>query len=140
MEGIDKNDELNEEVDSKFRQEIYSKSVRAGRRTYFFDVKSTRKDEYYLTITESKKRYEQDGKFHFEKHKIFLYKEDFEKFIDGINEVVDYIEKRQPVGNQIATDENNAYESELMVEHDTDSEEEVLAKDYVSVEFDDLNL
>jgi len=139
MEGIDKNDELNEDVDSKFRQEIYSKAVRAGKRTYFFDVKSTRKDEYYLTITESKKRYEQDGKFHFEKHKIFLYKEDFEKFIDGINEVVDYIEERQPIDSQIS-DENDSYESELMAETDSDSEEEVLAKDYVSVEFDDLSL
>jgi hypothetical protein len=140
MEGIDKNDELNEEIDSKFRQEIYSKAVRAGKRTYFFDVKSTRKDEYYLTITESKKRYEQDGKFHFEKHKIFLYKEDFEKFIDGLNEVVDYIDERQPIDNQVITDENDACESELVVENETDSEEEVLTKDYVSVEFDDLNL
>jgi hypothetical protein len=139
MEGIDKNDELNEDVDSKFRQEIYSKAVRAGKRTYFFDVKSTRKDEYYLTITESKKRYEQDGKFHFEKHKIFLYKEDFEKFIDGINEVVDYIEERQPFDSQIS-DENDSYESGLMVETDSDSEDQVLAKDYVSVEFDDLSL
>ena len=140
MEGIDKNDELNEEVDSKFRQEIYSKAVRAGKRTYFFDVKSTRKDEYYLTITESKKRYEQDGKFHFEKHKIFLYKEDFEKFIDGINEVVDYIEERQPFENQINMDQEDASEPELAVGNDSDSEEEVLAKDYISVEFDDLNL
>lgn len=140
MEGIDKNDELNEEVDSKFRQEIYSKAVRAGKRTYFFDVKSTRKDEYYLTITESKKRYEQDGKFHFEKHKIFLYKEDFEKFIDGINEVVDYIEERQPIDNQMNADEDDPYESELLVENNADLEEEVIAKDYVSVEFDDLNV
>jgi len=140
MEGIDKNDELNEEVDSKFRQEIYSKAVRAGKRTYFFDVKSTRKDEYYLTITESKKRYEQDGKFHFEKHKIFLYKEDFEKFIDGINEVVDYIEDRQPIDRQMNTDDDNSYESELLVENDADLEEEIMAKDYVSVEFDDLHV
>ena len=140
MEGIDKNDELNEEIDSKFRQEIYSKAVRAGKRTYFFDVKSTRKDEYYLTITESKKRYEQDGKFHFEKHKIFLYKEDFEKFIDGINEVVDYIEDRQPIDRQMNTDDDNSYESELLVENDADLEEEIMAKDYVSVEFDDLHV
>jgi len=140
MEGIDKNDELNEEVDSKFRQEIYSKAVRAGKRTYFFDVNSTRKDEYYLTITESKKRYEQDGKFHFEKHKIFLYKEDFEKFIDGINEVVEYIEDRQPIDRQMNTDEDNSYESELLVENDADLEEEIMAKDYVSVEFDDLHV
>ncbi len=140
MEGIDNNDELNEEIDSKFRQEIFSKAVRAGKRTYFFDVKATRKDEYYLTITESKKRYEQDGKFHFEKHKIFLYKEDFEKFIDGINEVVDYIEERQPADSQTGMDQDDTYEPGLVVENDSESEEEVLAKDYISVEFDDLNL
>ncbi len=138
MEGIDKNDELNEEVDSKFRQEIYSKAVRAGKRTYFFDVKSTRKDEYYLTITESKKRFEQDGKFHFEKHKIFLYKEDFEKFIEGMSEVVRYIGERQPLEIQMTPEQNETYESELIVERDPDSEE-ALEKDYVSVEFDDLN-
>ncbi|MEL7586054.1 MAG: DUF3276 family protein [Prolixibacteraceae bacterium] len=145
MEGIDKNDELNEEIDSKFRQEIFSKAVRAGKRTYFFDVKSTRKDEYYLTITESKKRYEQDGKFHFEKHKIFLYKEDFEKFIDGINEVVDYIEERQPFEDHERGDRDDSYdESELIIanepEADAVSEEKVLEKDYISVEFDDLSL
>lgn len=139
MEGIDKNDELNDEIDSKFRQEIYSKAVRAGKRTYFFDVKSTRKDEYYLTITESKKRYEQDGKFHFEKHKIFLYKEDFEKFIEGINDVVEYIEERQPVESNVSTEKDEEYEPEMIADQDQDSEE-VLEKDYVSVEFDDLHL
>ncbi len=72
-----------------YRNEIYSKSVRAGRRTYFFDVKSTRSGDHYLTITESKKKFDQDGNFQFEKHKIFLYKEDFEKFKDGLIEVVD---------------------------------------------------
>ena len=72
-----------------YRNEIYSKSVRAWRRTYFFDVKSTRSGDHYLTITESKKKFDQDGNFQFEKHKIFLYKEDFEKFKDGLIEVVD---------------------------------------------------
>ena len=75
------------------RDEIYSKAVRAGKRTYFFDVKATRKNDYYLTITESKKRFHDDGTFHYEKHKVFLYKEDFEKFADGLNEVVDFINK-----------------------------------------------
>jgi len=96
MEGFDKKDEL-QEVDSDFRQEIFSKAVRAGKRTYFFDVKSTRKDEYYLTITESKKRYDQEGKFHFEKHKIFLYKEDFEKFSEALHESVDFIFQNSPI-------------------------------------------
>src|SRR5665647_2402240 len=94
MEDFKKNEEKLEN-DSKFREEIYSKAVRAGKRTYFFDVKSTRRDEFYLTITESKKRFEQDGNFHFEKHKIFLYKEDFEKFVDGLQEVISYIDQNQ---------------------------------------------
>ena len=72
--------------------DVYSKPVRAGKRTYFFDVKSTRGgDDFYLTITESKRRNNPDGTFTFDKHKIFLYKEDFEKFRDGLAEVVDYI-------------------------------------------------
>ena len=75
----------------KYRNEIFSKSVRAGKRTYFFDVKSTRSGDHYLTITESKKKFDQDGNFHFEKHKIFLYKEDFDKFKDGLSEVVEKV-------------------------------------------------
>lgn len=72
-------------------QEIFSKAVRAGKRTYFFDVKSTRRNDYYLTITESKKRFHKDGRFYFEKHKVFLYKEDFDKFSEGLSEVISYI-------------------------------------------------
>lgn len=129
MEGFDKKDET-QEVDSKFRQEIYSKAVRAGKRTYFFDVKSTRKNEYYLTITESKKRYDQDGKFHFEKHKIFLYKEDFEKFSDGLSEVIDFIKASQSM-------EDAEIEVDMTV---SDNEDETVgAKDYTSVDFDDLH-
>lgn len=74
------------------REEIYSVVVRAGKRTYFFDVKETRAKEKYLTITESKRRFNNDtAKFVYEKHKIFLYQEDFEKFTDGLTEVIDFI-------------------------------------------------
>jgi hypothetical protein len=73
------------------KEEIYTKVVRAGKRTYFFDVKATRKEDYYLTITESKKRLGKEGKVFYEKHKIFLYKEDFEKFTDGLKDAVSYI-------------------------------------------------
>jgi hypothetical protein len=66
--------------------------VRAGKRTYFFDVKATRKEDYYLTITESKKRAGKEGKIFYEKHKIFLYKEDFDKFAEGLKDAVTYIE------------------------------------------------
>lgn len=73
-------------------EDIYSKPIRAGKRTYFFDVKSTKgNNDFYLTITESKRRQERDGNFSFEKHKIFLYKEDFEKFQEGLTEVIAYI-------------------------------------------------
>ncbi len=69
------------------RDDIYSKSVRAGKRTYFFDVKSTRSNELYLTITESKRRFnQQTGKFFYEKHKLFLYREDFDKFKEALTE------------------------------------------------------
>jgi hypothetical protein len=133
MEDFEKNeDRLGN--DSKFREEIYSVSVRAGKRTYFFDVKSTRRDEFYLTITESKKRFEQDGNFHFEKHKIFLYKEDFNKFVEGLQEVITFIDQNQ--------------QDEFVDQSDVgvfeDSEEKILeevsfSKDYTSLEFDDLN-
>jgi hypothetical protein len=78
------------------KQEIFSKAVRAGKRTYFFDVKATKGNDYYLTITESKKRFGDDGKFYYEKHKIFLYKEDFDKFSEGLAEAVAQIRTRQP--------------------------------------------
>jgi hypothetical protein len=73
------------------REEVFSKSVRAGKRTYFFDVKSTKAQDYYLTITESKKRIGEDGSPFFEKHKIFLYREDFQKFVDGLNEAIGHV-------------------------------------------------
>jgi hypothetical protein len=72
------------------REEIFSTKVKAGKRTYFFDVKATRSNDYYLTITESKKRFKEDG-FTYEKHKIFLYKEDFNKFLDALTNTVNHV-------------------------------------------------
>ena len=78
-------------------EDVYSKPVRAGKRTYFFDVKSTKgNNDFFLTITESKRRVERDGRYVYDKHKIFLYKEDFDKFADGLQEVVNYIRERLP--------------------------------------------
>jgi hypothetical protein len=78
-------------LDANYREEIYTKRVRAGKRTYFFDVKSTKSErDFYLTITESKRVSEEE----YEKHKIFLYKEDFDKFSDALDEAVDYIRGR----------------------------------------------
>ena len=83
-----------EDLESKERdrEEIFSRSVRAGKRTYFFDVKATAGNEQYLTITESKRRFNNEqGKFVYEKHKLFLYREDFEKFYHGLNDAIEFI-------------------------------------------------
>lgn len=80
-----------EEKDFLDNEEIFSKVLRAGRRTYFFDVRATRANDYYLTITESKKFTHDDGSFHYKKHKIYLYKEDFELFKDILNEMTNYV-------------------------------------------------
>jgi hypothetical protein len=79
-----------EENKTNGRDEIYSAKVKAGKRTYFFDVKSTRSNDYYLTITESKKRFKEDG-FTYEKHKIFLYKEDFNKFLEALSGTINHV-------------------------------------------------
>lgn len=106
------------------REEIFSQAVRAGKRTYFFDVKATRRNDYYLTITESKKRYHKDGRFFYEKHKVFLYKEDFEKFVDGLTNVIDYIVENRP--------------EELLDEVIEKKEETTTTSSYTDVEFEDL--
>ena len=80
-----------EEKEILDNEEIFSKVLRAGRRTYFFDVRATRANDYYLTITESKKFTHNDGSFHYKKHKIYLYKEDFEMFKDILNEMTNYV-------------------------------------------------
>lgn len=86
-----------ERFDNSEKEDIFSKRIPAGKRTYFFDVKATRGNELYMTITESKKRTNNDGSFSYDKHKIFLYQEDFEKFLDGFEEVLTYI-KEHSVG------------------------------------------
>ena len=120
-------DELNihDEIEKAERDDIYSKVVRAGKRTYFFDVKSTRQNDLYLTITESKKRFGQEGKFFFEKHKIFLYKEDFENFAESLAEVVDYIRENQ----SDECDYQRKYKEEMA---------EVVQNDFSNIDFDDL--
>ncbi len=92
-----------------YRDEIFSLPVRAGKRTYFFDVKATRANDLYLTVTESKKKYNEDGTFFFEKHKMFLYKEDFEKFTDGLNEAVSKITELKESG-EFQVKEGEGYE------------------------------
>lgn len=142
-EGFEKKDELEkkegpektEGTGTNDREEIFSKAVRAGKRTYFFDVKATRRNDYYLTITESKKRFNRDGRFYYEKHKIFLYKEDFDKFSEGLIEVVEYIKENRPemIDKEEVTTKNEEAETKVDVKVD-----EELAETYTDVDFEDL--
>ncbi len=109
------------------REEIFSKAVRAGKRTYFFDVKATRRNDYYLTLTESKKRFNREGQPFFEKHKIFLYKEDFDKFSDGLSEVIEFIKNANP----------EIIEKEAVEKPSAKSDEE-LTENFTNVDFEDL--
>ncbi len=111
------------------KEEIFTRVVRAGKRTYFFDVKATRKDDYYLTITESKKRLGKEGKVFYEKHKIFLYKEDFDKFTEGLKDAVSYI------------DNNNAETVIPLRASDIESADQkksLVTAEFTDIEFEDL--
>lgn len=121
---------LTEKEEKTGRDEIFTKVVRAGKRTYFFDVKATRRDDYYLTITESKKRLGKEGKVFYEKHKIFLYKEDFEKFTDGLRDAVDYIGNGKET--VISSDEN------FKEQMDTVDTPEPGTGEFTDVDFDEL--
>lgn len=112
------------------KEEIFTKVVRAGKRTYFFDVKATRREDYYLTITESKKRVGKEGKVFYEKHKIFLYKEDFEKFSDGLRDAVDYIGNGKEIITSSAASVKEIHdEGEIPVSG---------AREFTNVDFEDL--
>ena len=86
-------------------EEIFSKVLRAGRRTYFFDVRETKSGDYYLTITESKKFTNEDGTFYYKKHKIYLYKEDFDDFNSSMNETFDFIIEKK--GKEVISDKHD---------------------------------
>lgn len=111
------------------KEEIFTKVVRAGKRTYFFDVKATRKEDFYLTITESKKRLGKEGKVFYEKHKIFLYKEDFDKFAEGMQDAVSFIANDK--GEMRLSDSESDVES-------TNDNIILTTKDFSDIEFDDL--
>ncbi|TAF64259.1 MAG: DUF3276 family protein [Cytophagales bacterium] len=104
--------------ENKDKSELYSKRVKASKRTYFFDIKPTRGNDYYLTITESKKRYQDEG-FVYEKHKIFLYKEDFETFIESLKEAVEFAQREiEP-----EPEKQNGYDYSTTPENEDDGEE-----------------
>jgi hypothetical protein len=124
-------------------EEIFSKSVRAGRRTYFFDVRSTRAEDYYMTVTESKRDFNEDGTPFYKKHKIYLYKEDFAKFKEALNEVSDYIIKEK--GEEVISNTEKKTEEvkeENKIETKTTpkplQDEESSSTDFTEVNFDDL--
>ncbi|MFR9651110.1 MAG: DUF3276 family protein [Rikenellaceae bacterium] len=79
-----------------FGDPIETKAIKAGRRTYFIDARATRDDDYFLTVTESRKKTHADGSVSFDRHKIFLYKEDFQKFLEGLNEAIDFVKREKP--------------------------------------------
>jgi hypothetical protein len=114
--------------DKSTKEEIFTKVVRAGKRTYFFDVKATRKDDYYLTITESKKHLGKEGKVFYEKHKIFLYKEDFEKFTEGLKDAVFYIGNGKNEGAHILSSGDDS----------GDQNSTLVTAEFTNVEFEDL--
>ena len=115
------------------REEIFSKSVRAGRRTYFFDVRSTRAEDYYMTITESKKFSNDDGSAHYKKHKIYLYKEDFDEFAESFKEVADFIFDKKG-RDVISNNEHISDSSEGNVANDSSDQPE----DFTDVKFEDI--
>lgn len=122
------------------QEEIYSKVMRAGRRTYFFDVRSTKAGDYYLTITESKKFTNDDGSFHFKKHKIYLYKEDFSDFHEHLEEMTSYI--LQEKGEEVISDrhQNDYTRAEVTTEEATPEVDsgDTPAERFTDVSFDDI--
>jgi hypothetical protein len=92
------------ENNNERRNDIFSKVVKAGKRTYFFDVKETKRGDYYLTLTESKRRFTDEGERHFEKHKVFLYREDFQKFESALTESLEFIRAERPEMEEYSDD------------------------------------
>lgn len=115
------------------KEEIYSKVMRAGRRTYFFDVRETKAGDYYLTITESKKFTNDDGSFHYKKHKIYLYKEDFVEFKEHLVDMIDYVIDAK--GDEVISERHQKdYNTEDNDEHEHSSS----SSSFTDVNFDDI--
>jgi len=125
------------------QEEIFSKVQRAGRRTYFFDVRATKAGDYYLTITESKKFTNDDGSFHYKKHKIYLYKEDFEEFNETLKEMTDYIIDEK--GNEVISErhqkdfkrDEDAGDQDSIKENKA-SDHSTSAEKFTDINFDDI--
>jgi len=121
------------------QEEIFSKVMRAGRRTYFFDVRSTKAGDYYLTITESKKFTNDDGSFHYKKHKIYLYKEDFSEFKDNLEEMINYVIDEK--GSEVISERHQKdykKESDVIPSDVSSNGEETSPSNFTDVDFDDI--
>ena len=120
-------------------KDIFSKVLRAGRRTYFFDVRATKADDYYITITESKKFTEEDGSYHFKKHKIYLYKEDFASFNEILSEMTEYVINHK--GEEVISERNQKdFKKESVGAEYSNSEAptSTSSKSYTDIDFDDI--
>jgi hypothetical protein len=115
------------------QEEIYSQVLRAGRRTYFFDVRATKADDYYLTITESKKFTHDDGSFHYKKHKIYLYKEDFNEFNEMLRSATDYILKEK--GEEVISER---HQKDFKKPSEQNEETEKSTESFTDVNFEDI--
>ena len=118
------------------KEDIFSKVLRAGRRTYFFDVRATKADDYYITITESKKFTEEDGSFHFKKHKIYLYKEDFTAFKEILDEMTSFVLNNK--GEEVISER---HQKDFKREYTSESNEETTSqteKNFTDIDFDDI--
>ncbi len=111
----------------------FSKVLRAGRRTYFFDVRATKANDYYITITESKKFTEEDGSFHFKKHKIYLYKEDFAAFTENLNEMTHFIIDEK--GEEVISER---HQKDFKKEHVNTNSENTSSDNFTDINFDDI--
>jgi hypothetical protein len=124
------------ENDMLEKEEIFSKVLRAGRRTYFFDVRATKADDYYITITESKKFTEEDGSFHFKKHKIYLYKEDFTAFAEILEDMTSYVLNHK--GEEVISER---HQKDFKKEYPADKTNEDIVPNtssFTDIEFDDI--
>jgi hypothetical protein len=119
------------------KEDIFSKVLRAGRRTYFFDVRATKADDYYITITESKKFTEEDGSYHFKKHKIYLYKEDFAAFAEILEEMTSFVVNQK--GEEVISER---HQKDFKKESFYNEEEETIStpstESFTNVSFDDI--
>jgi len=116
------------------KEDIFSKVLRAGRRTYFFDVRATKADDYYITITESKKFTEEDGSYHFKKHKIYLYKEDFVAFTEILEEMTSFVVNQK--GEEVISERHQKdFKKESFFEDETETPS---AGNFTNVSFEDI--